>query len=111
MPIVREHKRKMDSTTFNALPLHDARIADVVVDWEQKQCRFQLSVFTRPGSSAKPYTLTFEGVTLFVMSHEQPWGSSLFVNSVSSSNGHFKVEMQSGDIIEIRATTCVFSAL
>ena len=101
----------MDSTTFNALPLHDARVSDVVVDWEKKRCRFKLSVFTTPGRSAKPHTLTFEGVTLLVMSHEEPWGPSSFVNSLSSSNGHFKIEMQSGDIIEVRATTCAFSAL
>jgi hypothetical protein len=36
--------------------------------------------------------------------HEEPWGPSFYVNEASYSDGIFRIQMQSGDTIEIVAT-------
>ncbi len=98
----------MGSASFDALPLHDAVVSAIEIDWEKKLCRFHLSVVSRSGNDA---LLAFEGVTWLSMPHNEPWGPSSSVNSVSDAGGGFKIEMQSGDIIEIKATSYAFAIL
>jgi hypothetical protein len=57
-----------------------------------------------------PHVLAFEGVTLLSTTHSEPWGPSSCVNATSIEGGRFRVEMQSGDILEIEATSYSFSA-
>jgi hypothetical protein len=101
----------MESGSFEALPLHDAVLGAIESDWKTKRLRLRLSALAANVGDAIPHVLTFEGVTLFSMSHSEPWGPSSCVNAMSSEGGRFRVEMQSGDILEIEATSYSFSAL
>lgn len=105
------HKMQLQrpgETSFDALPLHDAVVRTIEIDWEKKLCRFRLSVVSRSSNDA---LLAFEGVTWLSMPHNEPWGSSSSVNSGSGASGSFRIEMQSGDIIEITATSYAFAIL
>ena len=101
----------MEIANFEALPLHDAVLRLIEVNWESKQCRLRLTAFTTPSSVAQPCVLTFDGVTFLSMPHNEPWGPSSSVNTASIANGRFRIEMQSGDAIELSATGFAFSAL
>lgn len=96
---------------FSSLPIHDAVLLSAEVLWEQKLCRFiVIPVITRE-APATAYRLEFSGVTALVMPHEEAWGPSSSVNSVSHTSGKFQIEMQSGDVIELVASHFTFVAL
>jgi hypothetical protein len=60
--------------------------------------------FRSRSQSATPHVLEFAGVTELLVPHRQPWGPSERVNSgAAPAPGRFEIEMQSGDVIEIRA--------
>ena len=101
----------MGATGFEALPLHDAVLRSVEVDWEKKRCVLHVSAFTIPNCGAAPHVLAFEGVTLLSIPQNEPWGPSSCVNSASSTDGGFRIEMQSGDVIELTAASFTFSDL
>jgi hypothetical protein len=101
----------MNSGDINVLPLHDAVLRSVAIDWELKSCRFNLVAFSQPGASAMPHVLEFSGVTSLHMPHAEPWGPSSSINSASCSEHGFRIEMQSGDVIEVDALHFTFTAL
>lgn len=96
---------------FEVLPLHDALLRSVELDWERKSCTFQVLAFATPAGNATPHVLSFEGVTFLSIPHNEPWGPSSRMNSVSSADAKFSLEMQSGDVIELTATSFSFRAL
>jgi hypothetical protein len=93
----------MSGQDFGSLPLHDALLRSVELLWEQKLCRLHLAAFAKKGKNASPHLLEFQQVTTLKVPHEESWGPSSSVNSVSHSSGSFQIEMQSGDTIEIAA--------
>ena|SRR5437868_13397383 len=101
----------MDSPELSTLPLHDALLRSVTLAWERKVCQLDLLAFAQSGGSATPHVLEFCGVTSLVIPHNEPWGPSSSINSVSCSRGLFRIEMQSGDIIELAASHFTFAAL
>ena len=90
------------------LPLHDAIIERVEVVWSDRIVKIQLKAFTEKGKNAVPHSLQFDEVTNIQVPHESPWGDSVFINGVSGANGTCKIEMQSGDLISISATSYKF---
>jgi hypothetical protein len=101
----------MGSQEFSSLPLHDALLKSVEIDWEKKTCRIEVAAFVEANAWATPHQLLFSGVTSLSVPHEEPWGPSSSVNATSQDNNRFQIEMQSGDIIEVAATSFAFSAL
>lgn len=101
----------MGTGNFEALPLHDALLRSVDVDWQEKRCTFQVLAFAKPRSDGTAHVLVFEGVTFLSMTRNEPWGPSSHVNCVSSVGPRFRLEMQSGDIIELTAASFAFRAL
>ena len=89
------------------MDLHDATLEDVVLEWEAKTAT--LRFVTAAGRAS----LVARGLRSFVMALEEPWGPSVSVNSVSgpvaASEGvsRWVIEMQSGDLVELRATSLV----
>jgi hypothetical protein len=96
---------------FSSLPLHDALLQSVEMQWEQKLCRIKVAAFVSREHSAVPYLLEFSGVTSLIMLHKEPWGPSSSVNSTAFASDTFRIEMQSGDIIELVASHFKFIAL
>lgn len=92
------------SSMINAFPLHDAVLHRMELHWEGKVCRLYLDAFLVPERDAIPCVLEFTGVARISAPHEEPWGPSSMVNNGQAvSKGEFRIEMQSGDIIEILA--------
>jgi hypothetical protein len=97
--------------SFDALPLHDAPVDSVHIDWKTKTCAIALHVFLTPGVRAVAHRLHFFDVRSLSLPHEEPWGPSFYVNEASYRDGIFRIQMQSGDTIEIVATGFSLDAL
>jgi hypothetical protein len=92
------------SRNFVELPLHDALLHELTVDWVNARLCVRLSVFFAKGTDAAPTELIFYGVTGIDATRENPWGPSVFVNSPSFEPPDiYALEMQSGDVIKVRA--------
>lgn len=86
---------------FEELSLHDATLHAIHFAWKERRCVLQLAT-GRDGVRA----LIFAGVSGVDILRQQPWGASVSVNSLrQSALGIFEVEMQSGDIVRIAATS------
>jgi hypothetical protein len=92
------------AVSFDALPLHDAPVDSVHLDWKTKTCTIALHVFLARGVEATPHRLHFFEVRSLSLPHEEPWAPSFYINEASYSDGIFRIQMQSGDTIEIVAT-------
>ena len=93
----------MAKSEFERLPLHDALLESAEARWSEKTIKLRFAVFTDSTKEAAPHVLSFLGVTNFIMRHEEAWGPSDSVLSASYSCGIYRLEMQSGDCIEVEA--------
>lgn len=92
-------------STFEDLPLHDAILHSVHVDWAVATCVFVISAFVEPKKEAQPRELVFRGLESLSLPHQEPWGPSVFINrALQPSPGVFQLQMQSGDLVEVMAT-------
>jgi hypothetical protein len=87
---------------FVSLSVHDAVLQGVSVDWSRGICRVMLT----PVGAGYIYELWFNELTELIVPRNQPWGRSVSVNCTRQpESGYFEIEMQSGDVLKIRATT------
>ncbi len=93
---------------FEALPLHDAILKTINVDWENRSLVITLHAFTVKGSDALPHVLKFENASSIEVPHDSPWGASVFINRVLLMGNSCEIEMQSGDVIKITAENYSF---
>lgn len=90
--------------TFNSLPLHDASLEAIDIDWETARCDLRFRPVNLPA-----HRLVFEGFTNIQLPRRESWGSSSSVNSlVQPRDGSFEIELQSGDTIRIEASYWAF---
>ena len=81
--------------------LHDATLVAVHFVWADGTC-----IMAVGHSQLSECTLTFTGVSNLILPRTQPWGRSQSINSASERNkGQYEIEMQSGDLIKIDAST------
>jgi hypothetical protein len=89
---------------FSSLPLHDAILHELRLNWQQGICIATISAFMQPEQHAINKQIIWYKVTETSLSHHSPWGESQYINAA-----HFKppnifiLEMQSGDKIQISA--------
>lgn len=84
---------RVESSTggrFSALPLHDALLHEVHLDWSARTCSMHLEVFLDLRKTAVPRQLVFRSVIDVSIPHHEP-------------PDVFTLEMQSGDEIRVRA--------
>ncbi len=84
-------------------------LRDVKVDWSGGA--LSAAVDTAAGRGE----IVAVGLNVFRCTHHQPWGPSASINFVTSRStganiSELRLEMQSGDLIEIEATSITFSA-
>jgi hypothetical protein len=84
--------------------LHDAVLLSMEHHWGEKRlCCIFLPVSHEP----QPLSLTFDGVIDIHIPAMEPWGPSNSVNTISCGGDRdaldFVIEMQSGDLIKIKA--------
>lgn len=89
-----------------ALPLKDATLVRLTVEWQEGVCIADVRGSVRPGSRAA--RLRWTGVTSIEIPHGAPWGPSaqILEGRGPLRNGRYEVTMQSGDMISVCATTC-----
>jgi hypothetical protein len=98
------------ASQFSSLPLHDATLKLLRIDWTQRTCVAELDVFLDRSQDAVPGILTWHAVTDIVVPHRDPWGPSTFINaSRFEPPAVYVIEMQSGDHIRITAEHFEFS--
>ncbi|MCE9519350.1 MAG: hypothetical protein K8R87_07345 [Verrucomicrobia bacterium] len=89
---------------FASLPLHDATLKEVRLDWQQRVCVASVLAFVQADQPAIARQVVWHGVSEALIPHRAPWGESAFINTVrAEAGGIFVVEMQSGDEIRIVA--------
>jgi hypothetical protein len=94
---------------FEDWPLHDAVFQDVKVDWKERTCTWHIMAFVDRTKDAVPCRLLWRGLRKLILSIENPWGPSIFINGQRSEpNGIYSIEIQSGDVITIEADTATF---
>lgn len=92
----------MTLTDFNSLPLHDATLVSISIDWETKLCTLQCT--SRNGTRY----LQMAGVTSFKCSLQDSWGPSSSILACSRDGDSYHIKLQSGDDITIDATHFTF---
>lgn len=96
--------------SFESLPLHDALLEKIVFDWPKAKVKVSLSAFVTKGLIAVPYILSFESVTALECPRCNEWGPSNSILDAKSSGNEFTLQMQSGDVIKIKAASYVFKS-
>ncbi|MBV1879319.1 MAG: hypothetical protein KUG79_16880 [Pseudomonadales bacterium] len=89
--------------SFDKLPLHDALLGQIKIDWENSLVKLELQAFTELSKAASPHHLLFQGVTDFRCSRNNEWGPSNSVLEVNNIDCEYQIQMQSGDTISIKA--------
>jgi hypothetical protein len=86
---------------FAALPLHDATLESVVLEWEHSICRFRVCPVWPERLAGE---LVFYDVSELTVPHDSPWGPSVSINETRiAEDGRFEIEMQTGDTLRIRS--------
>lgn len=94
---------------FSSLPLHDAILRELRLDWVQRVCVAAVDAFVEPGQSAVARQIFWHGVIEASIPHRAPWGESQHVNATRfEADSSFVLEMQSGDEIRIVAARFEF---
>lgn len=86
---------------FESLALHDSTLTDIQYEWKSHEVKIIGLLF---GGKPKYFNLVFSNVSLLVVPNEQEWGPSVSINELElSSDGLYKIKMQSGDHICVKA--------
>jgi hypothetical protein len=89
-------------STLSLEEMHDWTLLKVLFDWELAQVTISLR-----GPGANPKVLVAHGVKDLKIPRMNEWGPSSSVNEIFEANfagsqaRHLKIEMQTGDVIEI----------
>jgi hypothetical protein len=84
---------------FKELPLHDATLHTICIDWRTGVCMLALE------TGSGPRDLIFEGFVSIAIPRAHPWGPSVSIMGVSERDGGYEIEMQSGDVLRIGAAS------
>ena len=94
---------------FPSLPLHDAILSEMRIDWAARTCVASVCASVVRGGNAHRHQITWRDVKSIMIPHEAPWGQSIFINEVRQQADSYTIEMQSGDVIRIVAGSFDFS--
>jgi hypothetical protein len=93
---------------FGSLPLHDAILKEICIDWSARTCVAEVEAFVIPDQQAQARKIVWQKVSKITMPHEDPWGASVFINTARQEGDCYIIEMQSGDEIRINAGHVAF---
>ena len=88
--------------------LHDAVLEGIEINWESATASLRLGLV---GDPSPKLALVFGGIREVHVPRDQPWGPSVFVNTLERTDGgdtgglSMRLEMQSGDEIRLRAAS------
>jgi hypothetical protein len=84
------------------LPVHDAIIRSINLDWSASTLVLHLSAFIEKDREAKLCTLTFHGITDSSAPHKSPRGDSDSINGIKNELNRCSIEIQSGDKLQAK---------
>lgn len=87
------------------LKLHDGTLTKIDVVWLEKKVIFFTSNFLATHDRIVKIELEFNGVKNLHIPMEELWGPSVSINSFSVNNFIYELQMQSGDVIRITASS------
>ena len=91
-------------TDFDALPLHDAVLNRISLEWEQRLVSAEVAIYLDCSKPAVAALLSWSGVRAVRLPCAEPWGPSVFISKQYKSGPcTYALEMQSGDVLEIEA--------
>ena len=91
-------------TEFDALPLRDAVLYRVSLDWEHRVASAEVAIYLDCSKPAVPAVLRWNGVRSVRLPCAEPCGPSVFIKSQHKTGpSTFAIEIQSGDVLEIVA--------
>ena len=93
---------------FASLPLHDAILKELRIDWATRTCIAEVNAFVDRDRDAQPRKIVWQKVRKITVPHEDPWGPSVFISTVRQEEDCYIVQMQSGDEIRITAGAVEF---
>ena len=96
---------------FSDLPLHDGLVKTISINWSGKSAEIFLDCFLKPNQNAQPCVLTFSGISSVNVPMTAPWGESNSINTARVQKNIFKIELQSGDILQLKAETFGFDTI
>jgi hypothetical protein len=89
---------------FDQLPLHDSTLFFVHLDWTKGDLTLQLET-----TEMQRGRLIFSEIDELFIPRGLPWGPSASINRLRiTDTGAFEVEMQSGDVLIVRAKSWTF---
>ena len=89
--------------------LHDAVLEDIKFDWENGKTVLSFKLHEPDIEQLRRIKISCNEVVLLEINRRFEWGKSVHVNEVVKENRHsIKIEMQSGDIIQIHANNFDF---
>ena len=89
------------------LKLHDATLKSITFEWREALCILELRTSEEPHCK-----LIFSAVTHIAVPRNQPWGPSVSINEFREKQpGSFEIELQSGDVIEVKASNFLFEPM
>ena len=98
-------------SNFDDLPLHDAVMSQVIVDWKAREVCIHVKPNQIVGLVAGDWVVKFSLFSQVNVPRMEPWGESLFVNTLKADGSRYEIEMQSGDTIVVLAEKFSFDAL
>ena len=99
---------RMSPMPFDALPLHDAVLTTVTLNWAAAICEVRIHTSGPIHTKAGPYILRFHRVRRVDIPRFEPWGPSGSVNSQSRQGDLYQIEIQSGDTMTVTAESFEF---
>jgi hypothetical protein len=101
----------MEVAEFMRLPLHDATLCTITMDWSARSCVLSFTLVHHVGQLPSRGLLTFHGLQSASLPRQEPWGPSNSVNATRCPEvGVFVIELQSGDELWFRASDFAWSA-
>jgi hypothetical protein len=97
---------QLDPLCFDWSAVHDAVLVSVALEWRAGTADIVMKLQAPP---ARQLTIHAEGTSWLCCPREAPWGTSVHVNTASAASANdrqhtiVRVEMQSGDTLELRA--------
>ena len=96
---------------FAALPLHDATLIRLCLDWRQRTCTAEINAVVSTQLDTVSHLLMWAGVREARIPQDEPWGPSVYINAARfEAPNLYLIEMQSGDLIAITAESYSFVA-
>lgn len=96
---------------FNDLPLHDRLVKTISINWPGKSAEIFLDCFLMTTPNAQPCILTFSGISSVNVPMTAPWGESNSINTARVQKNTYQIELQSGDTLQLEATTFGFDTI